>query len=78
MFPYLTVAELPDGLMLISEPPPQHRVGTGHIVPSQSKTPNYFYIIPILLSIYLKTLCLGFDCCCTQSRYFHWHWAIHK
>lgn len=73
MFSFLRVAELPEGLMLISKPPPQHRMGTGHIVPSQSKTSNYFYIILILLSIYLKTLCLGFNCCCTQSRYFQWH-----
>lgn len=77
MFPYLQVAVLPQRLrLLIPEPPPQHHISTGHIVPFESIAPNYFYIIPIPLSIYLNTSV--FDCCCTQSRYFHWHWAIHK
>lgn len=53
-FPYLKVVVLPKRLrwLLICEPPPQHRIDTGHIVPFESITPNYFYIIPILLSIY--------------------------
>lgn len=57
MFPYLKVVVLPERLrLLISEPPPQHYISTGHIVPFESVTPNYFYIIPILLSIYLNAL----------------------
>lgn len=57
MFPYLKVVVLPKRLRLqISEPPPQHCISTGHVVPFESITPNYIYIIPILLSMYLYAL----------------------
>lgn len=57
MFPYLEVVVLPKRLrLLIPEPPPQYHISTGHIIPFKSIRPNYFYIIPILLSVYLNTL----------------------
>lgn len=56
-FPYRKVAVLPTQLrLLISEPPPQHRISADHIAPCASMALTYFYTISILLGVYLGTL----------------------
>lgn len=57
MFPYLKVVVFPKQLRLLISEALKHCISTGHVIPFESKTPNYIYIIPILLRVYLNAVC---------------------